>query len=115
MAHPEIDTQIFPRHCVSVIAGMCKLLDYGGILVRGQTTLPTRGIRILLDDWKTLGPPKKLTVRGYGSKVVIDKTSVMICAAGDATCLKYFSSLVSQMREGSWHEPRFQDGEVELI
>lgn len=107
MALPEIDTQLFPRYCISVIAAVRKLLDYGGIVVRGENVAPIRGINTILEDWKTLGPPRRLTVRGYGYPIFVDRSTIMTCAAGDTVCAAYCEQLVQTMVDHKWVRPKF--------
>lgn len=114
MTNPEIDAPFFPRYCVSVMAAVRKLLDYGGIVVRGEHVSPTRGIKSVLNDWRTLGPPKKLTVRGYAYPVFVDRSSIMSCAAGDPVCAAYSAQIAEMMANQKWENPKF-DTDVNIM
>ncbi len=105
--HPDLDTQLFPRTCVGIIAALQKLITYGGIAVRGQDIKPIRGLNIILEDWKTQGPPKCLTVRGYAYPVIVDKSTIMTCRAGDLVCTSYRDQIVRRMIAGTWEHPQF--------
>jgi hypothetical protein len=111
---PELDMLLYPKSVISITAALQKLLDYGGIVVRGEETKPIRGIKIVLEDWKTLGPPKRLSVRGWGYPTAIDKTTIMVAKEGDPTCKKYRDKIVETMLIGKWIHPEFMD-DVALI
>lgn len=113
-SQPELDTQLYPRICVSIVAALQKLVDYGGIVVRGQETRPIRGVRILLEDWKIHGPPSRLTVRGYIYPVILDKTTIMSCSAGDPICIKYRDLVIAMMLRREWIQPEF-DSDVAIF
>ncbi len=104
---PEIDTQLFPRSCVAILAALQKLYCYGGIVVRGDDIPPNRGIRILLDDWKTIGPPKTLTVRGYLYPVYLDRSTIMASEPKDPVCKHYRDILAENMASRKWESPAF--------
>lgn len=110
MAHPELDTSLFSADCIEVLATIRKLVDYGGIVVRGAQTTPIRGLRSILDDWRTLGPPKKMTVRGAS----VERSSIMVCGPNNATAVGYCTRLVKMLLEGKWNAPKF-DVDVELM
>lgn len=109
LSYPELDTRLYPRYCISVAASLRKLLDYGGIVVRGEDVSPIRGLRIILNDWRTLGQPKSLTVRGFGYPIYIDKSTIMTCESGDSTCARYCEKIIEQMLRGEWENPTFGD------
>lgn len=113
-SQPNLDAQLYPRICVSIVACLQKLVDYGGITVRGEETRPVRGLRTILNDWRTLGPPKRLTVRGYAYPVFVDKTTIMSCDADDTVCKRYRDSLVEKMIGGVWEHPSF-DTDVAIM
>lgn len=104
---PQLDLQLFPRSCVSITAALFKLWCYGGIVVRGQTTLPVRGLQILLQDWRTLGPPLKFTVRGFAYPIHIDSTMIMVSQSGDAVCRQYLDTVVKTLESLVWKHPVF--------
>lgn len=107
--YPAIDTQLFPRSCVSIAANLQKLVDYGGIAVRGEDIAPIRGLRIMLEDWKTLGGPRKLTVRGYARPIFVDKTTIMVSEAQDPVAMKYRDLVMQMMLSGTWEHPIFEN------
>lgn len=106
-SHADVDTQLFPVSCIQIAACMQKLVDYGGITVTGCSTAPTRAVKILLNDWKTLGPPKKFSVRGYGYPLFIDKTSIMASSQGDSVGRVYRDKIIDMMKAKIWEHPEF--------
>lgn len=115
-SQPEVDPNLFPRTCISVAAALQKLVDYGGIVVRGEDTRPIRGIKIIIEDWKTAGPPKKLTVRGYHFPTFVDKTTIMVSPQSEDTVAKsYLDVLVENMKHGVWRHPTFTNNDVSTL
>lgn len=106
-AFPDLDTQLYPRTCISILASLQKLVDYGGIAVRGEDIEPIRGLRIVLEDWKTFGCPKSLTVRGYAYPVFVDKSTIMTAPEADPVCTSYRDQLVRLMLNRKWEHPVF--------
>ncbi len=91
-----------------LIASFQKLANYGGICVRGEDIAPIRGVRILLNDWRTLGPPKRLTVRGNAHPIFVDKSTIMTCTPGDSLCVEYRDKIVKSMiTTRTWEHPTF--------
>lgn len=117
-ANPKLDSQLFPRVVISVASAFQKLHDYGGIVIRGEKTRPTRNLRIILEDWKTAGPPKRFTVRGYGFPSSVDKTTIMISSGqpeDDPVLRKYHSALITEMLAGRWTHPEFKQEDVATL
>lgn len=114
--YPTLDTQLYPRSCVSILASMLKLVTYGGIAVRGEDVSPVRGLKALLKDWTSSSEyPEKLTVRGYGYPVYIDKTTIMAAKANDEVCKLYRDRLVDKMSKHMWEHPTFDNGDVAIM
>lgn len=103
---PEVDIQLYPLYCLSILASFQKLLCYGGIAVRGEDVVPIRGLRILLNDWKTLGPPQKFTVRG---RSCVDKTTIMTAQPNDPVCKLYLDMILQNLASRGWQHPTFRD------